>query len=264
MWGWLFSWNTVLCICPVLIGVGVGVLSMNPPSFTIAHVSFSFAAAILLARIGWWLSFEQSASKYQLTIFAFIIFGIIGSLWLCSIRWVSDREHSWNKQMAQKQSSSKIVPNQASPSLHELFKTDFNTLLRQSIEMKANLSNGKTITLYATEYFDFQGKSKFIGFYIPASGPISNSSYIACGLISEEYKKTMDNIESSTIITGGFVGDSQQTSSKDLSFSGRIYIYHDDVLSLQQLATLEKIYQSKGLSVVFRGNEYLIARWNNK
>ena len=238
-------------------------MSLNPPDYMISRLCFVSAALVLLGRLGWWLATEHFGNRLHGVALAFMVFGIIGVLLVVSMQWVSEREHAWNKQMAPKKETSKIVPNQAHPSLHDLFKTDFNTLLSKPTEIKAKLINNNTITIYATEYFDFQGKSKFLGYYIPPSG-LSDNSYIACKLILDEYKNTMNHLESNTVIVGGFTGDSQQTSSKDLLFSGRVYIYHDDMFSLQQLAALEREYQSRGLSVVFRGNEYLVARWNNK
>ncbi len=93
MWAFVSNWITITVVVPVIIGIGWGALSMNPPEHIIAQVSFSLAAIILLIRTGWWMAFEQHGSIPQLTLFSFIIFGIIGSLWLVSIRWVRGREH---------------------------------------------------------------------------------------------------------------------------------------------------------------------------
>jgi hypothetical protein len=44
-----------------------------------------------------------------------------------------------------------------------------------------------------------------------------------------------------------------------------LYIYHENTFSIQEFATLEKLYQSKGLAVVFRGLSYaMIVRNSNK
>ncbi|MFH0873045.1 MAG: hypothetical protein V1878_11265 [bacterium] len=88
----LASWVTVGAVVPVFIAIGLGVLSMNPPDFTIARVSFTFAAIMLLARIGWWIAFEQQGNILQLLVFAFILFGLIGSLWFISMKWISKRQ----------------------------------------------------------------------------------------------------------------------------------------------------------------------------
>ena len=67
-----------------------------------------------------------------------------------------------------------------------------------------------------------------------------------------EYRNIMKHMELVKVKGGGMPTDSAQTSSDDLTFSGRVYIYHEDDLSLQQLAALERLYNSKGLSVSFK------------
>lgn len=94
MWAVLASWITVAVVVPVLVGIGVGVLSMTPPDHRIAYICFTLAALILLIRTGWWLAFEQSKFTYSVIFFAFGIFGFIGSLWFVSIKWVSGLEQS--------------------------------------------------------------------------------------------------------------------------------------------------------------------------
>lgn len=86
------GWKTAAVAVPVIIGIGVGVLSMNPPEYTTAHVCLTIAAIILLISVGWWLIFEQSIGGWQGTFFTFIIFDLIGSLWLILMKWVNEKE----------------------------------------------------------------------------------------------------------------------------------------------------------------------------
>jgi hypothetical protein len=97
MWQFLTNWITVVAVVPVLITLGWGALSMNPPSFTSAHSCFSLAATILLVRLGWMLAFEQPGNTIQKVIFAFVTFGLIGSLWLYCIQWVNEREQMFKE-----------------------------------------------------------------------------------------------------------------------------------------------------------------------
>ena len=68
---------------------GIGVNRMNANPF-LARICFTLSAMILLVRLGWWLAFEQHRTNFQLAILAFVIFGGIGSLWLFSMKWISD------------------------------------------------------------------------------------------------------------------------------------------------------------------------------
>lgn len=144
------------------------------------------------------------------------------------------------------------------PNLHGLFDNDFNTLLRsgQDRNIGAKSKDGTkeiTVKISEKEYLDFQGKSKFLGYYVPYS-PVA---YGICEYLPDLFKISMEELESSAEVKGGFPWDSHQTSSRELVFSGRIYIYHENDFTLQQLAALERLYESKGLSVIFRGPAYL-------
>ncbi len=77
MWSALLSWVTVGVTVPVIVGIGIGVLSMSPPHYSISQVCFSVSAAILAARLAWWIAFEQSGNttNVQRGLFAFLIFG---------------------------------------------------------------------------------------------------------------------------------------------------------------------------------------------
>ena len=93
MWSVLVGWYTVAIVVPILVGIGIGVMSMNPPEYMVAQISFSLAAIILSTRVGWWLAFEQASQvrTSQMALFAFVIFGAIGLCWVRSVRWVSGR-----------------------------------------------------------------------------------------------------------------------------------------------------------------------------
>ena len=57
------------------------------------------------------------------------------------------------------------------------------------------------------------------------------------------------------------------TSLQDLSFSGRVFLYHDEPLSNLQKAELTTAYHAKGFDVQFRGLEYLgpaVIAWHQK
>jgi hypothetical protein len=93
MWGALLSWASVAIVVSLLVSGGLGVMSMTPPAYTVAQMSFSIAALILSARLGWWIAFGQpsDASPAHRLFFAFIILGGIGMLWVLSLTWVDSR-----------------------------------------------------------------------------------------------------------------------------------------------------------------------------
>jgi hypothetical protein len=85
----LYGWTVVGSIITVLIGIGVGVLSMNPPHDQIGQVFISLAALLLIARGAWWIIFEQySVTPWQRVSFIIILFGGVGLLWGESLHWL--------------------------------------------------------------------------------------------------------------------------------------------------------------------------------
>jgi len=140
-------------------------------------------------------------------------------------------------------------------SIREFFDKDphFTHLLKAVRNFNVtDVQTKETINITAKLYFDFMAKSKFMSFYIPRSP----HTYQSCYNLVDNYETIMQDIELGGEVLGGLANE--QTSSRELIFSGRIYIYHEDTLSLQQLTTLGGLYQSKGLSVVFRGPGFLI------
>jgi hypothetical protein len=150
------------------------------------------------------------------------------------------------------------------PDFQKLFGKEFSTLMRMGSDRKLGIRRGTEeiiITISEKEYLDFGANSKFLGYFIPLSSP--SDAYEVCKYLPDLYKTTMDELESKGTIKSGNMAESRQTSSKDLIFAGRIYIYHENDFSLQELATLERLYDSKGLSVVFRGKAYLLSMWGS-
>jgi len=78
-------------VASVLIGIGVGVMSMSPPEFQISKACFSVAALLILVKFGLWVVTIQS-SVWERGIIALLVFGLIGVGWAESIRWVQSRE----------------------------------------------------------------------------------------------------------------------------------------------------------------------------
>jgi len=52
----------------------------------------------------------------------------------------------------------------------------------------------------------------------------------------------------------------QMTTSKDLTFSGRVLIYHEEFLPIQSQADILRAYETTKLAVTFRGPDYLGTR----
>ena len=115
-------------------------------------------------------------------------------------------------------------------------------------------------------YLDFLGKSQFVAFFIPLSGAHPDRGYDACMQLVNHVQSTIEDLSSKTPIRAGDAS-SGAISWKDLTFSGRVFLYHEDPLSNVQKADIVNVYAAKHFDVQFRGPEYLspkITEWFQK
>lgn len=159
-----------------------------------------------------------------------------------------------------------VPPTQKPPTLLDLFMTDFPTTLRVSDDEDAfsvTFPDGEVTKIRRRVYMDFEAKTKFVGFYVssptpPSADMISGDKTLAACLSLAEHnaaQKTLDDMSKRAGVSGGEAG--QMTDMQDLTFSGRVFIYHEDFLSITQKADIIRDFKRKHLDVNFRGPEYL-------
>jgi hypothetical protein len=147
--------------------------------------------------------------------------------------------------------------------LFELFKSDFSNLAKLSNEVTATIGNtdgtfAYNILVKYSIFFDFNANSKFYSFYIPKS-PDSQSFNFSTHLAIEY--PTIINRLSEAVTTSTKDPGGPLISSSDLVFSGRIYLYHEDEMTLKQKAELEDLFKANGAHIIFRGLDYQQTRW---
>lgn len=160
------------------------------------------------------------------------------------------------------------------PTLFDLFKQDFaNTLKLSDNEpaMAINWPDGSTTRIRRQVYMDFPAKTRFVGFYVldavPASADMTgNKTFMACmELLKADAVQQAFELSKQVAIQAGQEG--QMTSIPDLTFSGRVLVYHDEFLSIPQKADIIKAYAEKNLDVQFMGSDYLgnqVIAWHHK
>jgi hypothetical protein len=147
-------------------------------------------------------------------------------------------------------------PAQAPLTLQSLFTNDFPDTSRYEIGVQLTLANGHTLEIQAKRFIHFASRSKFMGFYVPPSP----DTYAICEYLTDGYKESLQHMDSTFKVNGQVLGESGRTSSDDLIFSNRIFIYHEDYLSPEQVGSLIGAYRAKGLDVKFRSQEYVVNR----
>jgi hypothetical protein len=197
--------------------------------------------------------------------FGYLLFGLIGAI-LLTVYWrLTGAILRPIPQPASAAQPMATTQDDKPPTLLDLFKRDFSNTLRSSDNEDAisiNWHDGAVTKIKRQVYMDFPAKTKFAGFYIPSPTPrsadiSSEKAFTACLTLLENdsVQQAFDHVSESVAILAG--RDGQMTSIKDLTFSGRVLIYHEEFLSIPQKADILRAYAIKNLDVQFVGSEYL-------
>jgi len=145
-------------------------------------------------------------------------------------------------------------PEQATPpTLLGLFKSDFANVMKFTDEERIGIEwkDGSVLHIKTQVYADFPAKTQFVGFYIPAS----SKTYEACLDLSDAVESTMKSLQKRIAVSAGYRNERDRL--QDLTFSGRVLLYHEEFLSIPQKAAIIEAYGAKHLDVQFRGPDYL-------
>ena len=80
-----------------------------------------------------------------------------------------------------------------------------------------------------------------------------------CAYLADFSKKIFEDGSLVTFTQKG-IGDSQISSSKQIPFNGRIFIYNETEIMAEQIGDLTKMYRARSLDVQFRSSSYLSFR----
>jgi hypothetical protein len=143
--------------------------------------------------------------------------------------------------------------------LHDLFKNDFDLLsLDRALTITIEEGSGAlTLDVEFRILSNFEANSDFIAVYVPrTTDPIP-----VCRYFADAYRHIYDDLKASLLASARNPGDLNAVDTKDLVFSGRIYIYHENEINLEQLGVLSAWYRARKLDVQFRGPAYQQARF---
>jgi hypothetical protein len=133
--------------------------------------------------------------------------------------------------------------------LHQLFTEDFqNQYGFGFVPRGVKVSDGQEVLVETRLLVDPTAGVKYVAFYVPRS-PLSYSACLFLANNITDYGRLDIDIETQ--------GNSEPIFSKDYRFSGRVFIYHEDLFSPEQSGDLHKIYREKEMVLELRGDEYL-------
>lgn len=149
-------------------------------------------------------------------------------------------------------------PRPAPVTLASLFQSDFKkesaAFLTRTMTVHPH-DNSWKVTVTVREFMDFDTNSKFISVFVPDNG----HTFEACVGVAQNLPLETSGTEKFGAFFG-IGGDSNLTWSNKLKFTGRVYLYHEGVLDLQQMAYLDRLFQEHGAALQLRGGAYLDRR----
>jgi|TARA_B100000315_G_scaffold256826_1_gene303768 hypothetical protein len=139
--------------------------------------------------------------------------------------------------------------------LYNYFENDFGLLaVRSSVKLSKPNSNETTTIEYKLN-MDTVSNSKFISYYVPPF-PSSIKTYENILALINAHIVAFDHVGKKYTIDSHSPGDSSYDYSKNLKFSGKIYIYHAGELTLEQKGEISRQYKGKGLVLQLRDQDY--------
>jgi hypothetical protein len=159
------------------------------------------------------------------------------------------------------------APNQKpwKHTLEDLFKSDFAQYgnVQRVISARAqNNTNGYDVTFEIPfrVYPDFTSHTTFVALYVPNQSDARFDAYATIQWLRDQVRPTLEAVRTS-IGWGASAPGMPYQELKDLTFSGRIFIYLMTPFTVIQLGELTAFYQESGMYLEIRGNDYW---WANK
>ncbi len=134
--------------------------------------------------------------------------------------------------------------------LREYFDTDFpsvlNTASKLSLTVNVKGAPAATFEVPARVHYHFDSGTKYISYFV-SSGPESSGLSEALIMNPQWPLDAMKGVA----VQVGYPGE-RMIDAADLRFSGRIFLYTEDLLSNEQTQKLQQMAKEKGIDLVMR------------
>jgi hypothetical protein len=141
------------------------------------------------------------------------------------------------------------------PSLSDLFANDFTAYLQQTQTTTLKSDAGIDYEIGVKLLMDFPSKTEFMAFFIPFKYPPATERLLR--FLAVEHRNILAQMQGAGgDIAGGYTGDSTLTPRKNLTFTGRVYIYHEEDMDDVTRGDVAALFRQNGSDVIFRGSTY--------
>jgi hypothetical protein len=149
------------------------------------------------------------------------------------------------------------LPSEPEPTLLSLLDSSIpntgNLMNTQAIQFQ----DGTKLEIKSKLYFEFRHRATFLGFYVPSS-PKTMEAIAALALEARSLAQQIADGGLKVIATSP--GENPEDISS-LTFTGKVYVHHEDHLTHRQIADAEDSFKAQDLVVVLRGPDFLSGAW---
>jgi len=142
-------------------------------------------------------------------------------------------------------------------SLHQYWQSDFSNMLKLTEVLQISKGGQRINIGYRNIFQDHGSNTQFIGFFINENA----ETFKICSSLSGSVDEIINAMTSTVITKARGAADSMFTSSEDLTFSRRVFIYHESELTFEQLGLIEWQFKLRNLHAQFRGQNYATTSW---
>ena len=133
------------------------------------------------------------------------------------------------------------------------FESDFphGAIMR---DLTMTMSDGSSLVVLGRIWMDHTSNTKFLGFYVPHT----SDPFAVTAALAQDFKLLLTPSPAQMVTQNP--GEATFNDSKNLRFSGRVFVYHEDLLTLQQLGQLEGMFNAESVIPQFRGHQWVAGR----
>jgi hypothetical protein len=154
-----------------------------------------------------------------------------------------------------------MLPNPLT--LRDLFDTDFRYANAPAERTVLRERDQREMIMRSRLFFNYNERSEFISLYFPLQGD-PTFAYEACMAAAKDVGEIIASTHLRFRSSVRRPDETADTSSTELAFSGRVYVYLENEFSLGQMFALESQYRRLGLAPEFYGLSHLAQHANER
>jgi hypothetical protein len=118
---------------------------------------------------------------------------------------------------------------------------------------------GTRSRIYFIVYHDMTTNSKFLSFYVPRSV----HAFDIIGFLATTYHSFFAELDAKHFAVAKGQGETSSVNSKELRFTGRVFVYHENDLTPKQVGFLWELFKKHGAEAQFRGSDHIMAVYSS-